>query len=44
MTAGKGVCEAAGCSSSIRESCRNGCSSRYGGACSVCAGECRNGA
>jgi hypothetical protein len=28
MTAGRGVCEAAGCSSSMRASCRNGCSSR----------------
>lgn len=26
MTAGKGVCEAAGCSSSMRASCRKGCS------------------
>lgn len=43
MTAGQGVCEAAGCSSSMRASCRNGCSSRYGGAYSGFAGECNSG-
>jgi hypothetical protein len=43
MTAGQGVCEAAGCSSSMRASCRNGCSSRYGGACSGLEGECSSG-
>lgn len=37
MTAGTGVCEAAGCSSSMRARCRNGCSSVCGGAA---AGEC----
>ena len=31
ITAGKGVCEADGCTSSIRASCRKGCSSSWGG-------------
>lgn len=41
MTAG--VCEAGGCSSSMRESCRNGCSSRYGAGCGEWEGECSSG-
>lgn len=36
ITAGKGVCEADWCSSSMRESCRNGCSSRCGGTGADC--------
>lgn len=37
ITAGKGVWAADWCSSSMRASCRKGCSSRYGGAGAECA-------